>query len=63
MEVQEVPTSPSKARSLWESFQPVSLALERMHPQALAADVAEEGFGSLSKQRFSNEVDMNSEGL
>ena len=29
----------------------------------LAADVAEEGFGSLSRQRFSNEDDMNSEEL
>ena len=26
----------------------------------VAADVAEEVFGSLSRQRFSNEVDMNS---
>jgi hypothetical protein len=29
----------------------------------LAADVAEEGFASLSRQRFSNEVDMNLEEL
>lgn len=30
---------------------------------ALAAGLAEEGFGSLSRQRFSNEDDVNSEEL